>query len=153
MKNIVCVALCGLSLAACPTDDSKGGKGASLPETYAVLVTTTSDTCFGETGSTLGGGTSAYGFTFFEEDGAWSVLIDPDLPLLPCEGSDTEYTCTVEHSPETTTVPGEHVYTLTGTRDSESLEATLNVDVVCDGTASCVECNIVHDVVGSWYEE
>jgi hypothetical protein len=156
-SRLLPVPLLPVLLWACSGEDGgPKGKGDRLPtrEVYQIVGTTLSDTCFGETGSTLGGGTSDYGIFFEETDEGWSVLMDIDMPMLPCEGPKDDFVCTGQDEPETTTVPGLRTYTLVGSRDDETIEATFTGEITCEeGTTGCTPCAMEMEITGTLLED
>lgn len=140
-----------LALGACGGDSGGATQGPDL-EVYAVRLTKTEDTCFHETGSTVGG-SSPVGFVFEEDGGVWTAQIDEYLPALPCEGPREDFSCAMIYNPPTTTIPGDHTYTLAGARDDERIDATMTIAVSCPyGTTGCAPCQVVSTVKGQWYD-
>jgi hypothetical protein len=71
-----------------------------------------------------------------------SVFVDPDIGWIPCEGSIRSFDCRWgnapwDHPAETWS------WRLVGGAEDGWLEATLTLDVSCEGTAECEECTVV----------
>jgi hypothetical protein len=77
-----------------------------------------------------------------------SVFVDPDMGWIPCDGSIRSFSCEWGNAPSSTPA-GSWIWTLVGTSDGSTVEATLTLTVTCSGTGDCRECSAVEEISGS----